>query len=188
MIYLDITGFYYRYAVDPTGITTVFDLMNSAAGKTSGNGGVLTFEPQGNSSFCQTITVDYGPASKPESRQSGDARPKGRYSYTDDVTDKKNWIIVPGCVPGFHVWQYYITDADGKVTSGLNTNGERRILGFKESDKPPYGASLKDGFTVTWRLVAIFGLAEIIDNNREILLARSGGKPMGLKAVMAALR
>ncbi|MBM3956140.1 MAG: hypothetical protein FJ309_16285 [Planctomycetes bacterium] len=188
MIHLDITGFFYRYDADAAGIKTVFDLMQAAAGKTSGNGGVLSFDAEPGSDFCQTITVDYGAGSTPMSRQNGMARPKGRYTYTDDVVTQANRITVPGGVTGVHVWQYYITDEKGKLKSGADAAGNRKIVGFRVSDQPPYGAKLVDGDTVTWRLVAIFGVADAIDANRELLAKKSMGKPLSLKAAMAALR
>lgn len=187
MIHLDITGFYYRYDADPKGIETVYDLMKAAEGKTSGNGGKLSFKPEAGTVFCTEITVDYDASSTPKSRQSGAPRPKGRYTYTDNVLSPANRITVPGGATGLLVWQYYVTDSNGKLKSGYNAAGERRIVGFLESNKPPYGAELEDEDTVTWRLVAIFGVADEIDTNRELLAKKSMGKPLSLKAAMAAL-
>ncbi len=188
MIFLDVTGFYYRFECPAAGIRTVFDLMERAKDQSTENGGVLTFESDTQDPvYCQTITVEFPAGSKPKSRQSGELRLTGKYTYTDDVRDTSNRIKVPGGRTGLHVWQYYITDKNGKLKSGVNEKGERRILGFKESDTGAYGAPLADGDTVTWRLVAIF-IADEIDRNMETLVQKADGKPLGLKAAMSMLR
>lgn len=186
MITLDITGFYYRYATSPGGIYSVFDLMNSAQGVRVQNGGVLSFQQDPNG-FVDTITVDYDDNSQPVSRQSGEPRQKTKYSFTDNVRSPVNRISVPGSSTGLLVWQYYITDERGTLKSGADAQGIRTIVPFTLSDQPP-GAPLVDGDTVTWRLVAIFGVADLIDQNKDRLAKINEGGPLSLKAALRALR
>lgn len=189
MIHLDITGFYYRFSCELDGIRTVFDLMSKARGVPTANGGKLFFDADpARPNFCQTITVEYPAGSRPKSRQSGDPRPLGLYTYTDDVLDPNNRIVVPNGQTGLHIWQYYITNRDRQIKTGPNEAGNRAIVGFKVSDQEPYGAALEDEDTVTWRLVAIFGIADSIDKNRTMLTEKANGKPLGLKAAISMLK
>jgi hypothetical protein len=190
MITLDITGFYYRHETSPGGISSVLDLMNRAQGVRTKNGGVLSFVSDVDG-FVETITVDYDDDSKPTSRQTHDRRLTGRYTYTDSPSNKGNIILVPpGANAGIHVWQYYITDKNGCLKSGADVEGIRTIIPFTISDKPP-GGPLKDGDTVTWRLVGIFGLEEELrelEERRDELKELLGDEPTSVKRALRALR
>lgn len=194
MINLDIAGFYYRISVPADGIVTVLDLMNAAKGIRSDNGGVLDFRLDFYDRFIETISVNYDRASNPESRQENltpslpKRRPTGLYSFTDDVTDPANRISSPGRVPGLHAWQYYISDSTGVMKSQIGPTGLRGIAPVAESDQLPFGAPLADGDTVVWRLIGIFGLNHFFDSQRTMLLAKSGGRPLGIKAAVEAMK
>ena len=194
MINLDIAGFYYRLSVPAGGIVTVLDLMNAARGVRASNGGVLDFRLDFADKFVETISVDYDRTSNPESRQQNltptlpKRRPTGLYSFTDDVTDPANRISSPGRVPGLHAWQYYISDSAGLMKSQIGPTGVRGIAPAAESDQPPFGAPLADGDTVVWRLLGIFGLNHFFDSQRTKLLAKSGGRPLGLKAAIEMMK
>lgn len=195
MITLDIAGFYYRGSVPPSGIVTVLELMKALRGVRTPNGGVLDFRLDRDDRFIETISVDYDRTSNPESRQQNltpslpKRRPTGLYSFTDDVMDPANRISSPGRVPGLHAWQYYVSDIDGKMKSQFNpTTGLRGIAPVAESDQDPFGAPLADGDTVVWRLIGIFGLNHFFDSQRTMLLAKSGGRPLGLKAAIEVMK
>ncbi|MEO1528291.1 MAG: hypothetical protein AAFX06_22950 [Planctomycetota bacterium] len=193
MINLDITGFYYRIPVEPSGITTVLDLLNAARGSRAPNGGVLDFRLDFSGEFIETIAVEYDDRSNPESRQENlssafpKRRPQGLYSFTDDVTDPANRIVNPGRVPGLHAWQYYIFDAGNQLRSRFGPSGERGIAPVVNSDQPPFGVALNDGDTVVWRLVGIFGLNHFFDFHRNHLISSSRGRPVGFKSAIKTL-
>jgi hypothetical protein len=192
MITLDITGFYYSFQVPyRNDLKTVFDLMKAAMGEKSNNGGIMTFslEEPPKDDFLSSITVKYGPTGKPTSRQTNldptipPLRPTGTYSFTDDVTKPANRISSgePGGVPGLLTWQYYIIDKNGVLQSGAGSDRKRTIVPMKLSDKNGQRA-LQDGDTVVWRLVGIFGLNQFFDRNMKLLVEKSNGKPLGVKA------
>lgn len=188
MITLDIAGFYYGCSVPADGIVTVLGLMNKAKNVRTSNDGVLNFDLE-NNQYINRLSVTYDGVRNPESRQKGGlglpkARPKGTYEFTDDVFSPSNRIIVPGKVSGLHAWQYYITDVDGRLKSRGKEELTRGIVSAAESDQEPFGKPLVDGDTVVWRLIAIFGLNDILDSQRSMLLAKSGGRSLGLKAAM----
>jgi hypothetical protein len=194
MINLEITGFYFRLSVPADGIVTVLDLMNAASGVESANGGVMDFALDFDQRFIETISVNYGRTSTSERhRENLTVLPKrrptgGLYSFTEDVTEPENRISRPGQVPGLHAWQYYVYDINGRMKSRVGTT---ELLGVKpaaESDQLSLGEPLEDGDTVAWRIVAIFGLNHYFDSKRNMLLAKSGGRTLGLKAAIEVLR
>ncbi len=196
MINLEITGFYFRLSVPADGIVTVLDLMNSARGVESANGGVLDFALDFGQRFVERISVNHGRTStSEEGRQKFTVLPKrrptgGLYSFTEDVTEPENRISRPGQVSGTHAWQYYVSDIEGRMKTWIGTTETLGIgaTAEAESDQLAIGEPLKDGDTVAWRIVAIFGLNHYFDSKRNLLLAKSGGRPVGLKAAIEVLR
>lgn len=194
MINLDITGFYYQISVPAQGIVTVLDLMNAAKGVKSPNGGVLDFALDFDGRFVQTISVNYDRNCELKNRQQNltvlpKRRPTGGlYSFTDDVLEPANRLNVAGQVPGLHAWQYRVSDINGRMKSRI---GNTEFLGIGPSNEPhqlSLGEPLEDGDTVTWRIVAIFGLNHYLDSKRNMLLNKSGGRPLGLKTAIEVLR
>lgn len=194
MIILDIPCFYYHMPVPPDGIATVLDLMNAAKGAESPTGGVLDFELDRNRRFVQTISVHHRRKSDPECRYQNlsvlpTRRPTGgNYSFTDDVTDPKNWINGPGRVPGLHTWQHYVFDSQGRTKSHLCPTGLRDIAPLAETQPLATGEPLEDGDRAVWRLVALFGLNHFFEAHRDTLRVKTDGKPIGLKSAIAILR
>lgn len=161
MIKIDVTGFYYRGQVDPEGVKTVADAMNKADGVPSPiNGGILTVSSDANG-FVNSISVDYPTDSTPESGQGLGPRPTGSYSFDDDPMGQGNLIPGAGSIDGQLAWQYYV-ERDGVV---LNRN--RRITPYTDSDSE-FG-DLQSGDKIIWRLVAIFGLREAMQQQRQTL-------------------
>lgn len=196
MINLEITGFYFRLSVPADGIVTVLDLMNSARGVESANGGVMDFALDFGQRFVERISVNHGRTiASEEDRQKFTVLPKrrptgGLYSFTEDVTEPENRISRPGQVSGTHAWQYYVSDIEGRMKSWIGTTEPLGIgaTAEAESDQLAIGEPLKDGDTVAWRIVAIFGLNHYFDSKRNLLLAKSGGRHVGLKAAIEVLR
>lgn len=177
-ITVDITGMYYRHTVTmDTPDPTVFEVMQKAALTPAPNGGVMSFKTEDSAGrpakSVNCITVDYDATSKPTSRQLVDPgdphtefkdpeRPTGTYTFNDNVN-----VIPPQAGVSFRLaWQYYITNED--PNTGIETiknkgrSGGRGIVKCKVSNKGIFGITLADGDTITWRLVAIYGLEESV--------------------------
>ena len=189
---LDITGFYYSTTIDLTDkIKTVEDVMDAAKDKPGDQGGQLSFvRNKIDKRFIDTITVDYPEGSTPVTRQKNGKkpleRPTGKYTFTDDITDKRNRIDWTGGEPGILAWQYYVFDSKRTLKSS-GKNNERVILPMAESDRKPDGVTLEDGDRIVWRLVTIFGIASIIDAKMDMLVAKGGKGPMSVKNAMALI-
>lgn len=194
MINLEVTGFYYQLSVPADGIVTVIDLMNAARGVKSPNGGVMDFALDVDGRFIETIAVKYDRTSTFGSSQRNltvlpKRRPTGGlYSFTDDAIAPANRISRPGQVPGLLAWQYYVSDINGRMKSRIGTTEPLGIGTAAESDQLALGEPLEDGDTVAWRIVAIFGLNHYFDSKRDMLLAKGGERPIGLKAAIEVLR
>jgi hypothetical protein len=175
-INLDITGMYYRAVVDMENNPTVLRVMEEAAKQSAGSDAVMTFDnvdSGGNPSpFVNYISVEYFGKNIPMSRQSGAERPQGKYSYNDN----KGRLVaqIPGEVSLQLAWQYYVTTKD-KFVKNLGADGERCIIPAGTSNTGKGAIILVDGDTVTWRLVAIYGLPEAVmkKNNYSIVPAGS---------------
>ena len=173
-ITLDITGMYYRNTVTVDEGATVFQVMQAAAGVPAPNGGIMQFKTEDKDGmqrdFVNSITVEYGEGSTPESRQinapasKDPTRPKGIYTFDDNAAVSASQI--KGGVTYQLAWQYYITN--GKTIKNLGDNGKRGIVPVKRSDDPEIGIKLVDGDTITWRLVAIYGLYEMSHTENSV--------------------
>lgn len=179
-IKIDITGFYYRTEIVADGIVTVEDAMRRAAAKPSPDGGKLEISSDLNG-FVNKITVEYPPTSRPKSGQTDNPRPVGTYSYDDNPLKGGNVISGNGDIDGQLAWQYYVRRA------GVTLNADRKIIPFNESDTGAIGP-LQDGDVVTWRLIAIFGLRGMMQDNIKMLEGLvADGVPLSMKSAVRAL-
>ncbi len=170
-ITIDITGMYYRNTVNiDKENPTVFDVMQAAAGVRAPNGGMMAFTTVDKNfmeyPFVNSITVFYDDESLPMTRQTGASsvktpqRPKGVYTFNDNNTVSESQI--DDGISYQIAWQYYVSN--GKTIKNLGVDGARGIVPVKNSNQAPNGIPLADGDTITWRLVAIFGLAETLES------------------------
>lgn len=180
-IFVDITGFYYGKKISAEGVLTVQDAMRVAAESPSPEGGLLTVSSDLNG-FVSKITVVYPPDGTPKSRQDGGSRPVGTYSYDDSPLNGGNVVPGSGNIEGQLAWQYYVR------RGGITLNADREIIPFNRSDEGVIG-SLQDGDVVIWRLVAIFGLRKMMQENIETLesLVVDGAVP-SMKSALRALK
>jgi hypothetical protein len=187
-ITLDITGFYFSSTIDFTeDLKTVEDVMERMRGRRSKTGGVLDFKLD-EGKFIEFISVEYDGRDNPTTRQINSAiktkiRPRGVYKYIDNVFEADNRIQAGG-IPGLLVWQYYVTSQEGVLKSGATKDGTRVVLPLSTSN---IGVTLADNDRITWRLVGIFGLNKILDDNRPVLAANSNGTTLSLKRAFEIL-
>lgn len=180
-ISIDITGFYYRTDISAEGITTVQDAMRAAAASPSPDGGQLTVTSDLNG-FVNKISVVYPSAATPKSGQNDDPRPVGTYSYDDSPLNGGNVVPGNGNIDGQLAWQYYVR------RDGITLNADREIIPFSRSDQGAIGA-LQDGDVVIWRLIAIFGLRKMMQENNEMLEQLvADGVPPSMKSAVRALK
>lgn len=193
MITLDITGFYYSCEVPFTGPDqTVFDVLKAAESVRGNNGGKLRVTRDDNNKFVETLEVEFDtfPTTR-QKTQDGSAisikteRPKGPYIFTDDVSDKANRIDKGGEI-GLLTWQYYVFNKDGvpKPNTGLT----RFITPASSSNVGMEPIILEDGDRITFRVVCIFGIAELIDATLAVAAAAEKVGPITLKAAVDMMR
>lgn len=181
-IEIDITGFYYRNSIDAESIVTVADAMKKAAAGPAPNGGLLTVTDDANG-FVNSITVVYPSAASPQSGQGLGARPKGIYGFNDDPLTGNNAVPGTGNINGQLVWQYYVE------RGGAVLNNDRKIYAYTESDSAPMVGALEDGDKIIWRLVAIFGLQEMMQGKEDALvdMVAKGNPNMSMKSAIRSL-
>lgn len=169
IVKLDIAGMYFgeEILVEITPDTTVKDVMDAAVLQTAGNtGSKPTFsysdEDVEGKRTVNTITVVHrGGSAKSRQAPPGSPNPRtypnGVYSYSDDsvfiremglraLDPNKAFVLA---------WQYYVYDETGVDLARMRYGaGSRAVVPFGQTaDK---GYVLEDGYTVVWRLVAIF--------------------------------
>ncbi|MFN3193093.1 MAG: hypothetical protein ACE361_21465 [Aureliella sp.] len=143
---LDVTGMFFRTSVSVKDDASVLDVMQAA--KAQGGDPSFDFEPDASGRFLKRVTVDYlDPTDPPTSRQDPNRTyPIGRYTWDDEANGQTNPQLV---------WQYYVFDAGGKLLTGPEgPQGKRKIVAFADSYKE--GLELDNGYSIVWRLVAIF--------------------------------
>jgi hypothetical protein len=185
---LDIAGMYFGLNVDVMEGATVKDVMDAAVAATANNAGtrlptfLYSAETVLGKLTVNTITVVHRENSA-KSRQAPEAGsnprhyPNGVYSYSDDsVILKNNGLRALDPNRSFVLaWQYYVYDGEGIDLARMRGGSTRKVVSFAETVNKGY--DLKDGYSVVWRLIAIFtrpthdDLSEIA-NNEETVIAR----------------
>ncbi|MEL6316855.1 MAG: hypothetical protein AAFR16_04345 [Pseudomonadota bacterium] len=175
----EIVGFYYRKSIPAEEAVgkTVQKITRSLLDTPSDDGRGTLFAAQfDGEGFLQRLSVSFreqpplsgqatraGPGAEPQSF------PRGVYSYKD-VT--QNAFHGDGLISFSPAWQYYIFDRENRLKSGARAaeDGFRRtIVPAGESNQPPDGVEVADGDRISWRLVAIGGVAEAMRDVEERL-------------------
>lgn len=168
---LDVTGFYFDEKVRVAPDSSVKDVMQAVVEKTAGTGREFRFHSAGKgdsegggkgfSEFLSEISVKFDDTNPPKSRQKhrdGHTLKSGTYLYKDDYRAAEYGDSAKKA-PFSLVWQYYITDAENRLLSGVNKDGIRIKVPFTRSNTLYEGEgpiNFKGGERITWRLVAIF--------------------------------
>jgi hypothetical protein len=158
---LDVTGMYFSKEVEVEPNSSVKQVMDTVQTSTTGASQQFSFKakinPRNGREFVGKITVFHtGPAVSRQYQPGGDPPNRyksGEYEWDDEINPK-----LPEEVPQL-IWQYYVTDKDGKSKSG-KFGGTRVIVPFSESDVGALGYEapvvFEDGDVITWRMVGIF--------------------------------
>jgi hypothetical protein len=180
-ITLDFTGLFYEKQFDITELgpsPSVQSLTSLAVGKVGDTGGKLIFAEFNSGGFLSSAYVEHN--SNPATRQkdiAGNPAPRaalpiGIYGFNDSLNNNR----IKGVEISFTLsWQYYIF-RDGKLISGASANSTDRVI--VPATQSASATPLEANDIVRWRLVAIGGLQELIDQKMSEMTPSTRGRLM----------
>jgi hypothetical protein len=155
---LDVTGMYFSFTLKVNPNWSILQVMDEVATLTKGTDQEFAFVPKANMTgrtFVEEISVNHKkPATSRQTPFGGEKSPRqskpGLYLWNDRINP-----VASESVPQL-IWQYYVTDANGKSKSG-KFGGARIVVPFAESNSSgAWPCVFEEGDVITWRMVGIF--------------------------------
>jgi hypothetical protein len=154
---VEVTGMYFSFTVKADPNWSVLRVMEEVATATKGTDQEFAFVQKANTTgriFVEEISVLHKkPAisrQKPSAGESPRQSKAGLYLWNDRINP-----VPSESVPQL-IWQYYVTDANGKSKSG-KFGGTRIVVPFSESNTAGGRPCVfEEGDVITWRMIGIF--------------------------------
>lgn len=184
-VVFEITGFYFRKTLQPgmaqgKSVRAITEMLQDTKGD---DGGTLLASQFDSKGFLQRLTVSFrdqdpksGQIRRPEdfagpAPHEPQVFPRGVYSYRDLP---KNSFAGDGLISFSPSWQYYIFGRDNKLKNAAQRgpNDEllpRTIIPAGSSNTGDNSVEIVDGDRITWRLVAIGGVADALREKEKKL-------------------
>jgi hypothetical protein len=154
---VDLTGMYFSFTAQADPKWSVLQVMQAVATATKGTDHEFAFVQKANldgRTYVEEISVNHKKPAISRQKPFGTASPRqskaGLYIWNDRVNQMPS-----EAVPQL-IWQYYVTDANGKSKIG-KFGGTRIVVPFADSNTAgDWPVVFEEGDVITWRMIGIF--------------------------------